>query len=309
MLSQTQAILLERFRDRCLLNEPLKAYTTYKIGGPCDAFIYPQTIEELEFLSDFIRDHSLPFYILGAGSNILVSDEGLRGIVIKLSKFLVDSPTLYEKEHSIVTSASFSQMTLVRKAIEMGWVNFERLTGIPGTVAGAVVMNAGTSLGETSEMVIAVNVFDLATKNQITYRQNDLKFSYRKNHFLKKTDIILSVEWKKQPYDVTAGLKNKVTEYLNNRQKTQPLSQPSCGSVFKNPQSSTLKAWQVVEQCGFKGFSLGGAQVSTVHSNFIVNTGSAKASEVYQLIQMIKQKAKETLGLELQEEIHYLGKF
>ncbi|MGE4107863.1 MAG: UDP-N-acetylmuramate dehydrogenase [Bacteriovoracia bacterium] len=284
-------------------DEPLSKHTYYQIGGPARRLVIPRSIAELDTLGAEIARTGEPYFILGKGSNVLASDQGFSGTVLKLAKL---DMTVEPRDGRVFTGASVPISTLLRHAGEKGWGGFEFLSGIPGSVGGAVAMNAGTHLGETKDLVERVHYWHAGTLREAT--GSELKFSYRANHFLPAGAIVVAAEWALRADD-PARVRSAIDETLQRRKGTQPIDLPSCGSVFKNPREHGMHAWQVIEKLGLRGHRIGGAQFSEKHANFIVNQGGAKAQDVYRLIQTAKARAKTELGIDLQEEVKYLGVF
>lgn len=276
----------------------------YQIGGKAELLFTPKKIEDLEMVFSKWKEHPVPVYILGWGSNVLIPDEGLSGLVLRM-KFLETEIEQIDDE-TLRLGASLGCSSLLKAAQERGYGGLSRLTGIPGSVGGMVAMNAGTHLGEIGEVVDEVSVFSFktgaVTQRKLSYGQD---FSYRKNHFLKEQELILSAKLKVFPED-PARVQSEIKELYQRRKETQPVEYPSCGSVFKNPKNSALKAWQVMDQVGLRGYGIGAAQFSEKHSNFIINRGGAKASEVRALIELAKKRAREELGIELEEEVRVI---
>jgi len=291
-------------------NVSLKNYTTFKIGGPAKYFYIAKTKEDLIEAIKEAKKLKLPFFILGGGSNLLVSDKGFNGLVIKFGQPL---------------------SSYVSKGLE--WA-----VGIPGTVQGAVCSNAGAFKKSMKDVVESVEVFDTETGKVKIFKNKDCKFGYRDSIFKKnKNLIILSVKIKKKkvdelrssPRSANACVSNakKIKQYLNYRKKTQPLNFPSAGSVFKNYESrimnyelvkkfpelkefnkkSLIPASYLIEKCGLKGKKIGKVKISEEHANFIVNLGDGKAKDVIKLIKLIKKRVKNKFKVNLEEEIQYLG--
>jgi UDP-N-acetylmuramate dehydrogenase len=294
---------LKRFEGQVILNENLSKHTYFRIGGPASVLVIPKSISDLELISEGIKETNLPFIFLGLGSNVLVSDNGYKGVVIKTTKL---NQTVSINDTQVLTGASVAVSTLLRKAETEGWGGLEFLTGIPGTVGGVAWMNGGTHLGEAKDRILKVDAYVIGPKLiQLECSGNDLKYSYRKNHFLKPDMLIYSVTWKIDKQD-PAKVKEIIGTTLKRRKETQPLDNPSCGSVFKNPKGSGLSAWQVIEKIGMRGHRIGDAQFSEKHCNFILNLGQAKASDVRSLINLAKKKAAEDLKIQLEEEVVYI---
>ena len=259
----------------------LKKYTTFKIGGNARFFAEPETADEIRSLFAWCREFKIPYFVLGKGSNVLFNDEGYEGLVIRLSKF----------------NAGNSLHSLIQTAANQGLGGLEKLEGIPGSIGGAIFMNAGAHGQQISDCVKSVTSIT-ANGEVITRTKEECKFSYRSSIF--KNEIILSAEFNFIPMPKEVINKNR-KEVLAWRKAKQPLQYPNAGSVFKNPNSQS--AGYLIEKCGLKGFSVGDAQVSELHANFIVNKGSATARDVKALMKKIVQCVKETHGVELEAEI------
>lgn len=291
-------------------NEPLARYTYYRIGGPADLYAFPKTQADLEWLAQGIRATSVPYFILGAGSNILVSDAGFRGLVIKVGRVNLDIALLDPANGNnwLRAGGGVAVSTLLRRCAQEGWGGLEFLTGVPGSVGGIIVMNAGTHLGEVQSAVRSVETFNIGNGLTHRFQAGELKFQYRKNLFLPEGSIVLSADWQIRR-ELPSSVKSKLDETLARRKATQPIDYPSCGSVFKNPKSTGRSAWEVVDSLGLRGHKIGDAQISEKHSNFIINVGSARAVDVRALIQLVKSRASSELGITLEEEVMYVGPF
>jgi len=269
-------------------NVSLKKYTTFRIGGPAKYFFVAKTKEELTSAIKLAKKIKLPFFILGGGSNILVSDKGFDGLVIKFGQPL---------------------SSYVSKGLE--WA-----VGIPGTIQGAVCSNAGAFKKSMKDVVENVEVFDTKTEKVKIFKNKDCRFSYRNSIFRKKKNlIVLSVKIKTRKSNA-----KKIKQYLDYRKQTQPLNLPSAGSVFKNPSgfsagelgeedkssSSAFAAARLIDECGLKGKRVGNVKISEKHANFIVNLGGGKAKDVMKLIKIIKNRVKKKFGVTLEEEIELL---
>jgi UDP-N-acetylmuramate dehydrogenase len=253
-------------------NVSLKEYTTFRIGGRARYFFEAKTKNELISVIKLAKELKLPFFILGGGSNLLINNKGFNGLVIKFGQPL-----------------SF----YVSKGLE--WA-----VGIPGTIQGAVWCNAGAFGKSMQDVVKEVEVFNAKTGKIKIFKNKDCQFSYRNSIFKKnKNLIILSVKIKSKKSDI-----KKIRQYLNHRKKTQPLSFPSAGSIFKNPKG--FFAGKLIEECGLKGKRIGNVQISEKHANFIVNLGNGRAKDVIKLIKLIKEKVKKRFGITLKEEIEFL---
>jgi UDP-N-acetylmuramate dehydrogenase len=290
--------------------ENLSRYTYYQIGGQAKVLAVPKSQEDLEWVWKGIRKTGSKYFLLGAGSNILISDRGFDGVVIRLGKL---NQELRGEANQVYAGGSVMISTLLRRAAQEGWGGLEFLAGIPGSVGGAVRMNAGTHLGETESRLRSVEAlilpletaWDAAVESRV-FQDQELEFQYRKNLFLPAHAVVWATRW-----EITAesgsDVKKRIEETLSRRKQTQPIDFPSCGSVFKNPKESGLTAWQVLDRLGLRGHQIGNAQISEKHSNFILNLGGAKASDVKSLIDLAKSRASKELGIELREEVIFVG--
>ncbi len=264
----------------------------------------PENESDLKWIKEGLRISHYPFFIIGMGSNLLVSDDGLDAVVIKTTKV---STQILERGETLEVGSSVSVTSLLREAAKRGFSGFELLTGVPGSVGGVIYMNAGTHLGEAKDVLIATRSFRLKSEEDWVERTGkELKFDYRKNFFIQDDEVLFSSLWKftrKEPAEVKAI----IDETLARRKSSQPLEYPSCGSVFKNP--LPRRAWEVIDSLGLRGKRIGNAAFSEKHPNFIVNLGQAKADDVWNLIALAKREAKERLGVELHEEVRMLGNF
>ena len=283
-------------KNRVKLNEPLAKHTTFGIGGPAALFYEAKTKEELIKAVKLARELKISLFILGSGSNLLVSDKGWRGLVIK-----VKSQKSKVKSTRIVAEAGVILAKLVHVAADNSLTGLETCAGIPGTVGGAVVGNAGTADQWIGDLVESVEILD--QEGQIRrLSQKDCQFGYRSSRFQKTKEIIVKITLKLRKGN-PEKIKEKIAVILAKR-KSQP-KEKSAGSIFKNP--SGKKAGWLIEKAGLKGRKKGRAQISPQHANFIVNLGGAKSSDVVQLIKLAKTEVKKRFGIELKEEICLLG--
>lgn len=291
-------------RGEVLLKEPLKKYTSIKIGGKADAIVYPADQEDLSRLLAFAHDNRVPWMVLGLGSNVLIKDGGIRGIVFRLNKTLIKLGTLQETENEIILEAESG--VPLPKIVEMGrqnaLVGVWPLYGIPGSVGGALWMNAGTREGEIKDFLQELKVM-LADGTVVTYPASKLKFEYRHLR-LPQRGIILSAKFAFQKGD-PEKIRQEIQEYQQKRHDTQPLDFPSLGSVFKNPEKGF--AAQMIEELGLKGIRVGGARISDKHSNFIINEGDASSRDVLALIGLVRDKVRDELEVRLELEAKVLG--
>ncbi|HTL11622.1 MAG TPA: UDP-N-acetylmuramate dehydrogenase [Bdellovibrionota bacterium] len=292
------------FSGDLLWNEPLSKHTYYRIGGPADLLAIPRSRKDLEALHGLVQATGVPFFVLGAGSNLLVSDKGFRGLVIRTHRMNTGIGQI--PKGCITAGASVMVFSLLKRASEEGWGGLEFLTGIPGTLGGVVCMNGGTHLGEAKDALESIEAFDLATGTWRRISHDGFVFSYRHNGFLGPAEVVYETVWRYKA-EPAAAVKGRIDETLARRKATQPIDKPSCGSVFKNPREAGLHAWQVIEKLGLRGHRFGEAQFSEKHPNFIINLGKATAADVRALIDLAKSRAASELGVKLEEEVKYLG--
>jgi UDP-N-acetylmuramate dehydrogenase len=295
---------LPNYSGELLFREPLAKHTYFKIGGPAKVLAIPKSTDDLSALGAFIFRESVPFRLLGLGSNLLISDGGLDALCIKTTKL---PGAACEESGGIRVGSGVAVAAFLRQAAVAGWDGFEAISGIPGTIGGVVAMNGGTHLGEASALILEARTFDLAHPDApIRSRgKTELKFSYRKNHFLNPSEIVIDSLWKLVRGN-PAEIRAKLDALYRRRKETQPLEYPSCGSVFKNPKESGLRAWEVVDRLGLRGHRVGNAQIAEKHPNWILNLGDARSADVLALIDLIKTRAKSELGIELVEEVRIL---
>jgi UDP-N-acetylmuramate dehydrogenase len=298
--------IIPGFEGEIKENEPFAKVTTYQVGGPARYMVTPYSRADLEKLVPFIQATKLPIYIFGLGSNLLVSDDGFPGIAIRMNRINLKLESVPADDatggHWIEAGASAPISMLLRKASREGWDGLEGWTGIPGTIGGAVFMNAGTHLSESKDLVEKVETFDFDTGEFRIYEKSQLKFGYRENGFLSPHESVITA-WVRHHPAPAAEVDAKISGLLKRRKETQPIDLPSCGSVFRNPKAHGKKAWEVIESLGLKGHRIGGAEFSPKHCNFIVNVGGAKASDIRALIELAKSRALAELGIPLQEEV------
>ncbi len=285
------------FRGTILLDEPLSKYTWMKVGGAADYYVEPVDRNDLVEIAKYFQQNGFPFLILGRGSNILVSDEGIRGAVINLETGL--SGIRVEGE-SITAEAGVWLQKFVDFCIQHELSGVEMLAGIPGTVGGAIIMNAGAHGGEVSNYVVDVEV--LRGCEIIRVAKKDADFSYRHSAF--ERDVVLSAVFKLPKGDKDELAKRR-RELILKRNETQPLELPNSGSMFKNPPNTF--AAKLIEQAGLKGKRIGNAQISEKHANFIVNLGAARATDIVQLLELARRTVYQNSGVELELEVKFFG--
>lgn len=282
-----------------LLEEPMSRHTSIGIGGPAECLVFPETRDELKKVLNFARQLSLPFFVLGSGTNLLVRDGGIRGIVLSLSSLCSN----YEfSDRTVYAGAAVPLPVLVRKSIERDLQGFEFAAGIPGSIGGALYMNAGAYGSSIGELALQVETMDYGGNLKVRTRE-ELDFSYRWSTFQQEKVIILGGLFQLSPGN-GAELKRLVREYQRERRFKQPLF-PSAGSIFRNPPG--MAAGKIIDNVGAKGLTAGGAMVSLEHANFIVNVKNATASDVLSLIEIIQKKVRFELKIDLELEIKVVG--
>ncbi|WP_154439188.1 UDP-N-acetylmuramate dehydrogenase [Tissierella pigra] len=295
-----QEIFENKSFGKILFNEPMRNHTTFKIGGPADVMIIPSNEEELINVIIFCRENNIDFLIMGNGSNLLVRDGGIRGVVIKVNEgfneLTVDGTKIYCQAGALLSTAS-------KLALKHSLKNFEFASGIPGTIGGAITMNAGAYGGEMKDVVKMVRVLD--KNNQIReYTNEEMNFRYRNSRVWDEGLIVLGVE-----LDLEVGEYSAIEEVMKDltcrRTSKQPLELPSGGSTFKRPEGHF--AGKLIEDAGLRGLRHGGAQVSEKHCGFVVNVDNATCKDILHLISVIQKVVKDNHGVELETEIKLLG--
>ena len=280
-------------------NEPMKNHTTFHIGGNADCFCEVKTVDALKKILTLCRENNIPCFIIGLGSNLLVSDNGFKGIVIKLGGAFTE---MHVENNQISCGAGASLASACVLARKNSLSGLEFAWGIPGSVGGAAYMNAGAYDGEMKDVISEVTFMD-SFGNIKTYQKNELDFGYRHSVFTDTQNIILNVTFTLKP-EQQVIINDRMQELMDKRKSKQPINHYSAGSVFKRPEGFYAAA--LIEECGLKGFSVGGAEVSTKHSGFIVNDHNATAEDVRQLVEYIKKVVLEKKGVELCCEIKFV---
>ena len=282
-----------------MVDEPLKKHTTYGIGGPADLMVFPNNKEDLIRVIEIINENNMQLTILGSGSNILVSDNGIRGVVISLKKSLKE---VNVNENILYAECGAMLGKIVRLAVRNNLIGLENLNGVPGTLGGALIMNAGAWGGEISENLVNVELIN--SKNELKkVPKKDINFSYRKSSF-DKNDILLSAEFNLKKAEKNL-IKENFSKAQSGRTSSQPLDKRSAGSLFKNPRNNS--AGKLLDSAGLKGFSIGGAKISEKHANFFINDGNASSSEMLQLIKKAHKEVKKQFDIDLSLEVKLIG--
>jgi len=275
-----------KIKGEILKNEKMRKWTTMGVGGPVDTLIFPKDKEDLQKIITYIKERDISYLIMGKGSNIIFSERGYRGIIVRMDRLT----NISIKTEKIEVEAGYLLNNLIKVSQERGWGGIEKLYGIPGTVGGALAMNAGAYGQEISDVVEKVEIQD----------ENDFEYSagYRWSNVGKRFIYSAIMKLKKMDGEI---IKRNMEEALQKRKKSQPMNFRSSGSIFKN--SGDVKAWKLIKKCGLAGTKIGGALVSKKHANFIVNDGSATGDDVISLIELIKKRVYEETGIDLELEV------
>ncbi len=278
-------------------NEPMSRHTTFKVGGIADIFITVDSKEKLLKTLEMLKNEKIT--IIGNGSNLLVTDEGIRGIVLKYTANTCEINDTIVKVDSGMTNARLSN-TLLNKEL----TGYEFAAGIPGTIGGAIVMNAGAYGREMKDVVLETEFLDFETNEIRIFKNEELNFEYRKSIFENKKGIILSATFKFE-HGNKNEIDEKMKEYAQKRIDTQPLDMPSAGSTFKR--GNGFITAKLIDEAGLKGYSIGGAEVSTKHAGFIVNKGKATAKDIIDLIKYVQKEIYQKFGEKIEPEIKIIG--
>lgn len=288
--------------ERVKKEEPMRLHTTFRVGGPADLFVSPNSVEEVRKVTALCREEGVPYYIMGNGSNLLVSDQGYRGVIIQFYKEMNDisvEGTLLRAQAGALLSA------VANRALSESLTGFEFAAGIPGTLGGACVMNAGAYGGEMKDVLKAVTV--LTQEGEVlTLSNEELELGYRTSVIARKHYIVLEAE-----IALSEGKKEEIQAVMDDlkerRITKQPLEYPSAGSTFKRPEG--YFAGKLIQDAGLRGFQVGGAQVSEKHCGFVINKDHATAAEIAELIRQVSEKVEAQFGVKLEPEVKRLGEF
>lgn len=300
----------------------MSKHTSFRIGGPARLYVVASSADEVVRAVTFCLDRGIPWFVYGGGSNLLVADEGFEGVLIQVAnrRFEVEGTRVHAEAGAITA-------LVARKSVEAGLKGFEWAIGVPGTIGGAVFGDAGCYGGEMKDAVVSVEAFRLADRARVTYTKEECQFGYRESRFKREPHLILQATLELSPSPDPAATKARLEEIVRTRKEKQPLEQSSCGCVFKNQEitddleilrrqvdvpegmlkSKMLSAGWLIEQAGMLGASVGDMEVSLKHGNFFLNHGKARAQDVVALISRVKMKVRDELGVELHEEVQYLG--
>lgn len=288
--------------SKIYFDEPMKKHTTFKIGGAAECLIKVETIDELSEVLKFANKNNIKLTILGNGSNVLVLDDGIKGITIKIG--IKKLEIIDKKEYiEVIVGAGNKNAELAQKLLKEEITGFEEISGIPGTIGGAIKMNAGAHGKEMKNIVQTVTFMDYEG-NIKTLENNKLQFEYRKSMFFNKKYIILETKLKLNKGN-KEEIKQKMQEYLNFRKEKQPIEFPSAGSTFKRGDSFITA--KLIDECGLKGYKIGGAEVSTKHAGFVINSNNATAKDVLELTNYIKKQVYQKFKKNIELEIEIIG--
>ena len=294
--------LIEIMGETVQLDRAMSEHTTFHIGGKADAVCFVQELGELQQLFSYLNKENIPYLVVGGGSNLLVRDGGFKGVVIIMREHLASVEQHEKNDQIVVAGGGLALSNLVRYCNQRGLGGLEFLAGIPGTVGGAVIMNAGAFGKDMGAVVQSIEMVN--PQGELTSRdRSDLVFSYRASSIQEGTVVVsASLQCTRETPQIVS---KRVADYLARRKATQPLEYPSAGSIFRNPPGDY--AGRLIEETGLKGKKIGGAMISPKHANYIVNTGGARAEDVLALMEMAKEKVREETGIELEPEIRVVG--
>ncbi|WP_099467080.1 UDP-N-acetylmuramate dehydrogenase [Konateibacter massiliensis] len=285
-----------------LADEPMRNHTTFQVGGKADYYVMPHTMEEIKNLILFFKKSELPFCVIGNGSNLLVSDLGYHGAILHI---LENLNTIQVNGNLIQVQAGALLSAIAEAAYDAGLKNFEFASGIPGTIGGAAVMNAGAYGGEMKQVLKSVTVID-REGNVFELSKDELKLGYRTSIIATNDYVVLEVCIELEPGD-PEEIKKLLDDYTERRAEKQPLEFPSAGSTFKRPEG--YFAGKLIMDAGLRGFSIGGAQVSEKHCGFVINKGDATAADIIKLIHHVQEQVEKQFGVKLETEVKMLGEF
>lgn len=289
---------------RLYVDAPMSQFTTFKVGGPADMLIEPLSNETIPYIVTIARQTNMPVTIIGGGSNLVVGDRGIRGLVVRIGSSQEDEGSIAFEGTNVVVDAKVTKKRFVEEAIEHGLTGMEFMAGIPGCIGGGVIMNAGTTMGTFADIITDVTCYT-ADGRLLTVTNKSL-FSYRKS-MLPEGAIVVSARCTLNVADNPEDVKKTVKEILRERKTKHPLDYPSAGSVFKNPDGHA--SWKLINDAGLRGYSIGGAKVSELHTNFIVNTGKATAMDIKHLVEFIQETVHKLYDINLEPEIRFIGEF
>ena len=290
-------------KENIKYNEPMSKHTSFKVGGPAECFIKIQTIEELKEITNFIQKNKINSVIIGNGSNILVTDKGIKGIVLQICIKKYEIAKLDEVKIKATIGAGNKMSEIAQKFLKEEITGFEELSGIPGTIGGAIKMNAGAHKKEIKDILESVTILDEDNKlRELT--NEELHLEYRRSILFEKKYIVIEAKFNLQKGKYKE-INSKMQEYKKYRQEKQPIEYPSAGSTFKRGENYITA--KLIDDAGLKGYTIGGAQVSEKHAGFVINKGNATAKDILELIEYIKEKVYKTSKEKINLEIEVIG--
>ena len=289
-------------QEKVLAEEPMKKHTTFRVGGPADLFVMPSSEEEVKAAAAICDEEKVPYYIVGNGSNLLVSDKGYRGVIIQLYK---EISRIRVEDNVIYAQAGASLAKIANTALESSLTGFEFAAGIPGTIGGACVMNAGAYGGEMKDVLLEVRVMT-SDGEVIVLPKEKLELGYRTSVIAKEGYIVLEAAIELRPGEQET-IRTYMEELREKRTSKQPLEYPSAGSTFKRPEG--FFAGKLIQDAGLRGFQVGGAQVSEKHCGFVINAHEATAADIVSLMDQVSGRVREQFGVVLEPEVKKLGEF
>lgn len=288
--------------DNVKIDEPMKLHTTFRVGGPTDFFVLPQTKKEIRDIICLCRHENVPYYIIGNGSNLLVGDMGYRGVILQIFSKMNE----IEVQGSKITAQAGALLSqIAAKALDVGLAGFEFASGIPGTLGGACVMNAGAYGGEMRGVLGSVTAMTQEGK-YVRLKADELDLGYRTSVFAKKGYIVLEADIILEEGNKEA-IRKRMEDLKQKRNEKQPLEYPSAGSTFKRPEG--YFAGKLIEDTGLRGFQVGGAQVSEKHCGFVINKDQATAGDIMELMRQVSERVESKFGVRLEPEVKRLGEF
>ncbi len=297
-----EQLILITEKQRVFCEEPMSKHTTFRVGGPADFFVCANSIKEVQDVVALCKKEEMPYYILGNGSNLLVGDRGYRGVIIQIAKDMSD----IRIEGNVIRAQAGALLSRIgNKALEAALAGFEFAAGIPGTLGGAVVMNAGAYGGELKDVLVDVTVLNQEGKIEVLL-QEELALGYRTSIIADKGYVVLEATLRLEEGDKD-NIKKRMDELKEQRVTKQPLEYPSAGSTFKRPEG--YFAGKLIQDAGLRGFQVGGAKVSEKHCGFVINAGGATATDIIELMRQVTEKVQETFGVTLEPEVKRLGEF
>lgn len=289
--------------DNVWKDEPMKLHTTFRVGGPADWFVTPEEENQVCELVRLLKKENIPYYVMGNGSNLLVGDKGYRGVIIQMYKKMSQIRAM--EDHVIYAQAGALLSKIAAEALNQEWTGLEFASGIPGTLGGAVMMNAGAYGGEMKHVIkSAMAVSPEGELKVLPIEQMEL--GYRTSVFAKNGDIVLSAQIQLQPGNVDE-IRSYMEDLKERRTTKQPLEFPSAGSTFKRPEG--YFAGQLIQETGLRGFQVGGAQVSEKHCGFVINKDNATAADIMALIEEVADRVEAKFGVRLEPEVKRIGEF